>query len=74
MYGLVVTGLHFIGVQFVFVAVGILGVQSAGKGLDGEWQFVLMRILYFMPFYVLGIWYRDGWRNVKSVIPYLCGL
>ena len=55
--------------QFAFVAAGIRGVHSAGKGLDGEWQFLLMRILYFMPFYVLGIWYREKLESFNKKIP-----
>lgn len=45
--------------QLGFLLAGILGVQSVGNSLLGEWHFVLMRILYFMPFYVFGIWYRE---------------
>lgn len=59
--------------QLGFVLAGILGVQSVGNGLLGEWNFVLMRILYFMPFYVFGIWYRGKLESWMKKVP-LAGL
>ncbi len=55
--------------QLAFVIAGIGGVHYAGNGLAAEWQFVMMRILYFMPFYALGVWYGEMGESVMKKIP-----
>lgn len=48
--------------EFVYFSIcllfGMLGVLLSARGLNKEWYLVLDRILYFLPFYSLGILYK----------------
>ena len=61
----------------ISVVLGILGNQLACMGcLENGWL-VLIRMLYFMPFYSLGILYRNKLENYDRKIPsfwYLCSV
>ena len=55
--------------QFLYLAAGILGVSLAHAGfLDGNMT-VFIRIAYFMPFYILGIWYRKYLEKYMNRLP-----
>ena len=44
---------------FLFcLALGALGVTLARHGFRRDWQLLLVRSLYFLPFYALGVFYR----------------
>lgn len=46
-------------VQLAFVAAGFIGVYLSGNGYHEVGLYPVFRILYFMPFYVFGMIYRD---------------
>lgn len=41
-----------------YLALGVLGVYLSNKGFNKEWWLLLVRTLYFFPFYGLGILYK----------------
>lgn len=43
--------------QIFMLASGLLGVYCSTKGIAANE--ILIRIAYFMPFYILGMWYRE---------------
>lgn len=55
--------------QFLFLATGILGVFLSCRGLLDENMTVFIRIAYFMPFYIMGIWYRKYFEAYANRIP-----
>lgn len=55
--------------QLLFLAIGILGVFLSCRGVLGENMMVYIRIAYFMPFYILGIWYRRYFEAYANRIP-----
>ena len=48
---------------------GILGNQLACMGYRQNWWLVLVRMLYFAPFYELGILYRSKLETIDKKIP-----
>lgn len=55
--------------QAVFIIAGFAGVYFAGHGYHEVVLYPVFRILYFMPFYVFGMLYRDFLEQVFSKIP-----
>lgn len=55
--------------QLLFLATGVLGVFLSCRGVLGENMMVFIRIAYFMPFYILGIWYRRYFETYANRIP-----
>lgn len=55
--------------QAVFIAAGFVGVYLAGHGYHEFVLYPVFRILYFMPFYVFGILYKEGLEKILSKIP-----
>lgn len=41
------------------LCLGIIGVYMASRGYNHEWWLVLVRMLYFIPFYSFGILYKN---------------
>lgn len=67
---------------------GICGVSLASLGYNQDWWLVLVRMLYFLPFYSLGIFYKNTLEKTdvipgiayfslifmaKLIIVYICG-
>ena len=55
--------------QLLLLTIGIFGVSLACRGLMGENMMVFIRIAYFMPFYIMGIWYRKYFEAYANRIP-----
>lgn len=55
--------------QAAFMIAGFTGVYFAGHGYHDYALYPVFRILYFMPFYVFGILYRDFLERAVSRIP-----
>lgn len=55
--------------QAVFIIAGFAGVYLAGHGYHEYTLYPVFRILYFMPFYVFGMLYRDFMEKTFSKIP-----
>lgn len=61
-----------------FLGLGILGVQLAIWGYNKDWMLLIVRTLYFIPFFSMGILYRekiekkDTLSNTKYLIILLC--
>lgn len=56
----------------IYLALGLLGIFLANKGLNSGWWLVLTRFLFFLPFYGAGILYKEHLEkhdNVKN-LPY----
>lgn len=56
------------------LAAGLFGNALACRGLNRGWWLALVRVLYLLPFYALGIWYRAGlerWDRRLPTAPYL---
>ena len=54
---------------FISVALGIVGNYLASIGFHTGWWLVLVRMLYFVPFYSLGILYRSILEKYDRKIP-----
>lgn len=55
--------------QAAFIAAGFAGVYFAGHGYHEAVLYPVFRILYFMPFYVSGMLYKDFCEKAFSKIP-----
>lgn len=55
--------------QVLFFIVGILTVYASGQGFFGEIPQPLCRIAYFMPFYILGMWYHNNMEKYMDRLP-----
>lgn len=53
-------------------AIGIAGNQLACSGYNTGWWLVPVRMLYFLPFYELGILYRNKLEAYDRKIPDIC--
>lgn len=53
------------------IALGITGNQLACMGYLENWWLVLVRVLYFLPFYALGIIYKTKLERYDRKIPHL---
>ena len=54
------------------IALGVLGSYLAGKGWCGHhvgWKLVVVRILYFVPYFAAGIYYRRFFESYDRMIP-----
>ncbi len=54
------------------IALGVLGTYLAGKGWSGHhigWKLVVVRILYFVPYFAAGIFYRRIFEPYDRKIP-----
>lgn len=51
------------------IGLGIAGNQLACTGHRSEWWIVLVRMLYFLPFYALGIIYKTKLEKLDKKIP-----
>lgn len=62
-------------IYFIFnVFLGVFGVYIASKGYNFGWWLVLVRFLYFIPFYSLGILYKnklEKYDNMMSIKYFL---
>lgn len=53
------------------LCLGIIGVYIAANGLNTDWWLVLVRMLYFIPFYEFGILYKrklEKWDKWSSLM------
>ncbi|MBO4323992.1 MAG: acyltransferase [Lachnospiraceae bacterium] len=57
------------GFFVISIALGITGNQLACWGYINDWWLALVRMLYFIPFYALGILYRNKLEKVDCRIP-----
>ena len=58
---------------FLFcLALGALGVTLARHGFRRGWELLLIRFLYFLPFYALGVFYRRVLERLDTLphLPY----
>ena len=55
--------------QLLLLTIGIFGVSLSCRGLVGGNMTVFIRIAYFMPFYIMGIWYRKYFEAYANRIP-----
>lgn len=55
----------------LYFALGFVGVYMSNKGLNYEWWLVLTRMLYFIPFYGLGIFYNKKIEKHDKVSNFL---
>lgn len=53
----------------IYITLGLLGNQLACLGYLNNWWIVLVRMLYFVPFYGLGIFYRHSLEKYDKRIP-----
>nr|MCR5403910.1 hypothetical protein [Butyrivibrio sp.] len=53
----------------VNLALGILGNNLACKGLNTGWWLVLVRMLYLLSFYELGILYKEKLEKIDRKLP-----
>lgn len=51
-----------------FIA-GVVCVYLVNHGMQSEHLLFLYRTMYFMPFYILGIWYRNYLENYLDKLP-----
>lgn len=58
-------------IQIIFIAAGGVGVYLAGHGYHETGLYPVFRILYFMPFYALGMLYRDFLQKQIAKLPAL---
>lgn len=54
--------------QIVLLVAGIVCIKLACSGYQQEGMTVLFRIAYFMPFYILGIWYHNYFETLMERI------
>lgn len=53
----------------IYLALGIGGNQLACMGLCTDWWLVLVRVTFFIPFFALGIFYREKLEKYDAKIP-----
>ncbi|WP_270913440.1 hypothetical protein [Allofournierella sp. CML151] len=51
------------------LALGILGNQLVCSGFVYGWQLIIVRTLYFVPFYALGIFYKSVLEKYDRKVP-----
>lgn len=54
---------------FIDIIIGLIGNQLACQGYVFGWWLVLVRILYFIPFYGFGIFYKNILEKYDKKIP-----
>lgn len=53
---------------FLYLLIGVIGVFLASKGYNKGWWLVAVRMMYLMPFYGLGVFYRS-YLEKKDTLP-----
>ena len=60
-------------VYFIFgLAMGVLGAFLAGRGWSGHhagWKLIVVRVLYFVPYFASGVFYRRIFESYDRRIP-----
>lgn len=51
------------------IALGLIGNLLACKGYNTGWWLAVVRMLHFMPFYSLGIFYNRTLESMKESFP-----
>lgn len=51
------------------LVLGLCGNTLACRGFLQGWWLALVRVLYLLPFYALGIWYRTGLERFERRLP-----